>query len=65
MVTIQIHTESAAFDAPFGHSETARILRQLADRLENHEIDGESRIADINGNCVGRALVNVYPGEGE
>ena len=63
MVTIQIHTESDAFAAPFGHSETARILRQLADRLEAHEIDGESRIADINGNCVGRASIEIYAGE--
>jgi hypothetical protein len=64
MIRIEIHTENDAFAAPFGHSEAARILRTLADRLEAHEIDGESRIADCNGNCVGRASIEIYRGEG-
>lgn len=50
MLTIQIFQENAAFaDCP--EIETARILRKLADQIENQTAAGVLR--DINGNLCG------------
>ena len=45
---VQINTENAAFE---DSGEIARILRDLADRIEGGSIGG--KIRDINGNAVG------------
>ena len=50
-VIIEIDTTNAAFEGYDGHLEVARILRKLADDLEN-EVGGEI-LRDINGNRVG------------
>lgn len=55
MLTVTIETGNAAFHddesgEPSGH-EAARILRELADRLEAGATDGKVR--DYNGNTVG------------
>ncbi len=50
MFTLKIETENAAF-AEDGSSEVARILRDVASRLDRGETDG--RVRDANGNTVG------------
>lgn len=54
--TITIETGNAAFeDSPT--TELARILRDLADRLERDGIPPE-HLRDINGNRVGHVTVD-------
>lgn len=49
---IEIKMDNAAFDdAPA--SELSRILRGVADDLENGVMPEQIRLADINGNRVG------------
>jgi hypothetical protein len=48
--TIKIQMNNAAFEEPA--VELARILRDIADRIEGGEIMGFS-IQDMNGNTVG------------
>lgn len=52
-IIITIKTGNAAFEAFEGleHYEVARILRRLADKLENGS--KPERLLDINGNNVG------------
>ena len=50
MLTIEIYSSGAAFDEPRG--ELARILRNLADRIENHNTP--ETLHDMNGNRCGR-----------
>lgn len=51
---IRIKDANAAFDEnPAG--EVARILRDLADRIETHGDEGRIALRDINGNTVGEA----------
>jgi len=45
---MQINTDNAAFE---DKSEIARILREIADRIDGGSIAG--KIRDINGNMVG------------
>ena len=54
MFKVQIDTGNAAFDEDNGGAaaETARILREIADRLENGRTEGPA--FDLNGNTVGR-----------
>lgn len=56
-ITITIETGNAAFDdAPMG--ETARILREMADRLEHEGPPNKFySCRDYNGNIVGRVTV--------
>lgn len=50
MFTLKIKTDNAAFgDEPA--NETARILREIAKKLEASRIQG--RAIDLNGNIVG------------
>lgn len=52
--TVEISTDSAAFDAVSGgdwHVEIARILRDVADRVADYDEWG--RVYDVNGNFVG------------
>ena len=52
MVTIKISTANEAFDTP--GIEIARILRDLADKIDIDVTNGESiLLRDINGNAVG------------
>ncbi len=51
MFRLQIETENAAFE-PSPRLEVARILRELAERLEQGLFGGR-RLHDINGNNVG------------
>lgn len=54
MITITIHTDGAAFD-PDPRPEVARILRDLADRLEaGHDPE---KLRDINGNAAGEVTI--------
>jgi hypothetical protein len=46
---VQVNTDNAAFEEP--GFELARILREVADRLESGSVAGNVR--DINGNSVG------------
>lgn len=50
MFKVEIETGNAAFEDD-RNMELARILRQIAERLENGEDAG--RVLDINGNKVG------------
>ena len=55
--TIQIQMDNAAFtDAPA--SELARILRELAERIENDGQD-ECPLRDFNGNKVGQFKIET------
>lgn len=56
MFDLYISTGNAAFgEGPRDAGlEVARILRELADRIENG-IEDETSLFDVNGNCVGRA----------
>ncbi len=57
-LTIEMSLDNAAFEddpAP----EIARILRQLADKLEGRGIDDEILLWDINGNRVGKAVITT------
>jgi hypothetical protein len=53
--TIKIDMDNAAFDAP--DAELARILRELADKLETMKLVGVTPLRDINGNRVGELKV--------
>lgn len=55
-LTVAIASDNAAFDdGTGGADELARILRKLADDLENDPSAGTSRLYDLNGNLVGAA----------
>lgn len=55
-ITIKIRTDNAAFDDDCGNVETARILRNIANRLEEG-VSYTRNIMDSNGNCVGSVVV--------
>ncbi len=55
-IKIDIDTSNAAFDDDNGGAEAARILRDLADRLEGSGVLARSDtkiLRDVNGNTVG------------
>jgi hypothetical protein len=52
MFKLFFETANAAFEFE-GASETARILRDLAERIEQGEILDYAKIRDINGNSIG------------
>ena len=56
MFTMQFNTDNAAFEYSGGASETARILRKLAGRIEEGDFDG--KIMDANGNSIGTFKLN-------
>lgn len=59
MIVIEIATENAAFEGAGRSEEVARILRELAVRVEEGALYNRvTRIADINGNRVGK-MINV------
>lgn len=52
--TISFRTNNAAFTDGNGPSEVARILRELADAIENDgSAEASGRIMDVNGNRIG------------
>ena len=54
MLTIEIKNTGSAFEFP--EQEIARILRQLAYRIEEEEFP--TTIRDINGNTCGTVVFN-------
>lgn len=46
---VEINTDNSAFEN--GHNEISRILREVADKVEQGHPQGPTR--DINGNTVG------------
>jgi len=60
--TITIDMENAAFEDGNGSGELARILRELARRIDEESIVEERRTAklrDVNGNTVGEFRVET------
>lgn len=59
-VTVKIDTDNAAFEDCDG-AEVARILRELADRIDNEPLGKKDcRFArDINGNRVGQLTTSA------
>lgn len=57
MVKIEIRTGGAAFDDGNLEYEVARILRKIANQIENGSTSGAAM--DINGNKVGTYEVEV------
>ena len=56
-ITIHIETDNAAFDDGYERPEVARILRDIADKIEQH-LNPEV-IRDVNGNRCGYIDVDV------
>ena len=54
MFKIEIETDNDAF-APEPGPELARILRELADKLDAGTVPESVRLRDINGNTCGTA----------
>ena len=55
MFKLEIKTGNEAFsDHP--HWEIARILKKLAEKLENESFYDSCVLVDINGNSVGKAV---------
>ena len=63
MLKLKINSENAAFDQE--GQEVARILRGLADRLENLDKLQECQLPlrDVNGNTVGYYQTRTRPGQ--
>ena len=60
-IKIKITTENAAFDDGNECAEVARILRELADKVENCNdlLYTEGALTDVNGNRVGYVQTSV------
>jgi hypothetical protein len=58
-ITIRFGGEDAAFTDDW-RGESGRILRRLADRIENGELSNgdEKLILDVNGNTIGEVCIN-------
>jgi hypothetical protein len=56
-LTITLNTDNEAFET-HAEYEVARILRELADRIESGDIDDDgASIHDVNGNTIGQLTV--------
>ena len=55
MFKLEIKTGNEAF-SDHQHWEIARILKKLAEKLENEVFDDSCVLVDINGNSVGKAV---------
>ena len=54
MFNFEINTDHDAFQDDNAHQEIARILRDLADKVEQSEFGvHNAKLRDINGNVVG------------
>lgn len=62
---VHIGMDNAAFEDEGKENELARILRELADRVESSELEPQDvmRLLDVNGNRVGFAVVQDVFGE--
>lgn len=61
---VSIECDNAAFDFPDREVEIARILREVANRVErwnDHETGKAKDLRDINGNTVGQFWLEVTP----
>lgn len=54
MLIVHIHTDNAAFEPKWTH-ETARILHNLAEKLEAFDFEECILLRDYNGNAAGFA----------
>lgn len=58
MITITIKTDNAAFDdGVSGATEVARILRKMAEQLDESAAFRFATVRDTNGNTVGRIML--------
>ncbi len=58
MIQIKFDTNNAAFDEENFKFEAARILRDLANNIENQNFSGKHQnIFDSNGNIIGKFKV--------
>ena len=55
MFKIEFETDNAVFHNS-GATETARILRTIAKRIEEGNLDG--KVMDLNGNSIGHYELN-------
>ncbi len=55
---IYIDGENAAFADGEFHTEMARILRDLADKVERGQVREGIKLRDINGNVVGECTAD-------
>lgn len=62
MFTLKFATDNSAFEGEGGFSETVRILRKVANRIEDG--DGSGNCFDINGNLVGTWNLALMDDEG-
>ena len=53
MFNLSINTQNAAFEDGAEY-EIARILREIADKVENAGAESAANVLDYNGNRVGR-----------
>lgn len=53
MFKVEFATDNAAFEGGNRVSEAARILREIADKMESGAQIGGGRVHDLNGNHVG------------
>ena len=51
-LNISVDIDNSAFEGQEGRSETARVLKAIASRIESGANSG--KILDINGNVVGK-----------
>lgn len=51
-VSIQFNMDNAAFEGDRWRNELTRILRELADKIEDDTLNS-NKIRDINGNPIG------------
>ena len=59
-LTLKIKSDNAAFADNAG-AEVARILRAMADAIDEGGAEGHFDLRDINGNRVGSAWFEVWP----
>lgn len=62
MFKLEFATDNAAFDDNPGH-EAARILREIAAKLDRGDDLGGGPVRDSNGNKVGRWELTPYTGK--
>ena len=58
MLTVKLNTENDAFGDGNGGAEIARILRRLADAIEDGS-SGPGTLNDANGNRVGSWTLSI------
>jgi len=62
MLRVKIETDNDAF-AGYGEREVARLLRLVAERVEDGQLDGQ--LIDINGNRCGSFDLRLEAPQGE